>query len=109
MSCNGITQGTTPPVCVITAGDLTEYELHLTFRTTAGLLDKTGDDLAVEYDPEADETSISVTLSQEETLAFEGIICEIQLRGHGPEDDAIASKKRSVPIEEVLLKTVLGE
>ena len=109
MSCNGIRRGTTPGIAVVTAGDLTEYEMHLTFRTTAGLLDKTGDDLLVEYDAEADETTIGVTLSQEETLAFTGIVCEVQLRGLGPEGDAIASEKRSVAVKEILLETVLGE
>lgn len=108
MSCNdGIRRGTTPGITALISGDLSGYTMALTFSTDSGLLTKEGDDLLVEYDQEKDETSIGVTLTQEETLAFTGIICEVQLRGLGPEGDAIASDIRPVAVKRVLLEEVL--
>lgn len=112
MSCNRqvIKQGTTVPFSMTFSGDFSEYEPVVSFRTTAGVLDKSGEEVAVTYDEESDATTISLVLSQEDTLGFTGMLVEIDMRAPGPEGDVIgAFPKPVLAVEESINKDVLGE
>jgi len=103
-------RGTTPPLTVTVGGDISQYELYLTFKTSAGLVTKSGGDLNVEYQQIDDETVISCTLTQHDTLAMACGTCEVQLRGvDNGGADAIATKIGNVPVERILLDGYLPE
>ena len=102
-------RGTTPTFNIVVNADLTGYVLYLAFRQAENvMLIKTDDELAVDVDD--GKTYIDVTLTQEETLAFNPPNCiEIQLRAVTPGGSvAVASTIASVSVERVLQDGVLN-
>lgn len=98
-------RGTTPTVLIDIDMDLTGWDYWLTFSHRYGKLTKTSDECL--FTPEGEGGTVSVTLSQEETLSFpEGGIVRVQLRMRRG-DRAVATDIASVRTEEILLEGVV--
>lgn len=111
MSCkkNAIRRGTTPGFLVEVEGDITAYDIWLTFKSAGVAVTRTDDTLEVEYDAEKDVTSITCRLTQEETLSFGVGMCEVQIRAaKDGGTDAIATDIGSIESKRILLDGVIG-
>ena len=101
-------RGTTPTITVTVDADLTGMSLYLAFKQpgTPPLV-KADTDLDVTV--EGQETTISATLTQEETLAMrEGVDVKVQLRGVDNSGAvAVASSIGSIPVSAILQDGVL--
>ena len=98
-------RGTTPTVTVTVDADLTGMDVHLAFEAGA-LIVKSGEDLDIET---GDTTTISTTLTQEDTLAMSaGTQCEVQVRAFNADGSiAMASTIGSIPVNRILEEGVL--
>ena len=99
-------RGTTPDfVLTIPGVDLTDKTVFVTFEQDYREITKTGDELAVEY---GDDTStISVSLTQQETLGLKKGKADVQVRFIDREGHAEATDKKAVTIDDVLLERVI--
>lgn len=61
---------TTPTLPMTVPVDLTGAEIHVTIKQGARKIQKTGTDIVSVWDAESGKTTLSVTLTQEETGAF---------------------------------------
>ena len=74
-------RGTTPTVTVEVDKDITYLNVHLSFAQGDVLIVKESEngDLEMAYD--GSKTTVTATLTQEDTLAFGDGVCEVQIRG----------------------------
>lgn len=100
-------RGTTPTFTVTVDADITAYLIYLTFKDGDYMLTKTNDDLTIAVDEGV--TSIDVTLTQAETLAFKsGSTVDVQIRAVDANGaTAIATTIGSVSVDRILLGGVL--
>lgn len=110
--CNTVfPRGTTPPLkFVIDNTDLTGWDVYLSFRT-AGMAEpitKTTEQLVIEYVPEETATVVSVTLTQEDTLALTAGTCEAQIRAF-KDGEAIATGIVALSVARILMEGEIGE
>lgn len=96
-------QGTTPTIQItINDIDLNEMQnIYVVFEQNGYILKKESSDLEIE------ENTISVSLSQEETLNFKEGTCNIQLRMITKGGVAIASPIKTTKVYRVLNKEVI--
>lgn len=95
-------RGTTPTLVFTTDTDLTDYNrVILTLECGGESFDFEGDRLGVTTD------SLSVTLTQAETLALGGIV-EAQVRAVSTEGVAIASDICSLDVKRILKEGVIN-
>ena len=96
-------RGTTPTHTFNVNVDLTNADvIYITY--------KQGNDTVVEKvksDCEITSTSVSVTLTQEDTLKFNASDVEIQIRARFPDDSAIASNIMRTSVTRVLKSGVI--
>ena len=96
-------RGTTPTHIFNVNVDLTNADvIYITY--------KQGNDTVVEKvksDCEITSTSVSVTLTQEDTLKFNASDVEIQIRARFPDDSAIASNIMRTSVTRVLKSGVI--
>ena len=100
-----MTRGTTPTITLtVNEVDLTDLKsVYVTFCQSGKMLTKRKGDEGVEIT----EHTVSVLLSQEETLKFCPGTAEVQLRGLTNGDNAFATNVGRVTVKEVLLKEVI--
>lgn len=100
-----MTRGTTPTIILTVNGvDLTSLKsVYVTFCQSGKMLTKQSGNEGVEIT----EHTVSVSLSQEETLRFTPGTVEVQLRGLTNGGDAFATNVAKVAVKEVLLKEVI--
>lgn len=98
-------RGTTPTITLtIYEIDLTELKsVYVTFCQHGTMITKQSGESGVEIT----EHTVSVWLSQEETLRFTSGTVEVQLRGLANGGNAIATNVGRVTVKEVLLKEVI--
>lgn len=97
-------RGTTPTHTFATDIDLTLAEvIYITYEQQGKeLIEKEKEDITVESD------SLTIKLTQEETLAFDTIAdVKIQIRVRFPDGTALASNIMSVPAREILKDGVI--
>lgn len=99
-------QGTTPAVPLTVDMDLIGWTVYVTFTNSGKELTITNDRL--EMTLENGKTLVMVPLTQEETLAFNVGVCEVQIRAIH-DGTAIATETEFIDIEKVLLKGVIHE
>lgn len=100
-----MTRGTTPTITLtLETMDLTSLKsVYVTFCQFGKMLTKQSGDEGVDIT----EHTVSVSLSQEETLRFTPGTVEVQLRGLTNGGDAFATNVAKVAVKEVLLKEVI--
>ena len=100
-----MTRGTTPTITLtIEEFDLTALKsVYVTFSQSGKLITKKNGDEGVEVT----EHTLSILLSQEETLKFTPGIVEVQLRGLTESGVAFATDVSKTTVKEVLLKEVI--
>ncbi|RHC58347.1 hypothetical protein DW839_01975 [Enterocloster bolteae] len=100
-----MTRGTTPTITLtLNEVDLTSLKsVYVTFCQSGKMLTKQSGTEGVEIT----EHTVSVSLSQEETLRFTPGTVEVQLRGLTNGGDAFATNVARVAVKEVLLKEVI--
>lgn len=102
-------RGTTPTIRVTVESDISDMTIYLAFKQSGHVMVKSGDDLSVSYDSEADETTVECRLTQADTLSMKpGSDCEVQIRAvtDGGET-AIATTIGRVTISKILQEGVL--
>lgn len=101
-----MTRGTTPTVTITVDGiDLTTLQkVCVTFRQNGKLLNKYNCEDGVEIT----ESTVAITLTQEETLAFKSGSVEVQLRGVTENGAAIATEIAKTCVKGVLYDEVLS-
>lgn len=108
-----MTRGTTP-TCIFRVKkqglDLSQYTNYITFSQKDGMeLTLTGDSVVASYDTETELTTLTVYMTQEQTLAFDSKKdAEVQLRSINVEGVALASKIVAVPVNRILLNGVIS-
>lgn len=100
-----MTRGTTPTITLtVNELDLTELKsIYVTFCQAGKILTKQKGESGVEIDTH----TVSIRLSQEETLRFSPGTVEVQLRGLTNGDNAFATNVGKVAVKDVLLKEVI--
>ena len=100
-------RGTTPTITVTVDADITDMNIFLAFRNCGRLLVKSGDELEVSV--EEGVTTITTTLTQDETLAWRaGTDVEIQVRAEKLDGTvAIATDIATLAVERILQGGVL--
>ena len=94
-------RGTTPTVEITVGCDLTGHDVYVTFEWYSGQLTKSGADLEIDA---GDESTVTVALTQADTLAFpEDKTVKVQLRAV-KDGQAIATEVGTVTASEVLLE-----
>lgn len=74
-------RGTTPDYILTVAGyDLTEQSIYVTVQQYAKTLNLNGERIAVEYDGQTQVSSVTFSLTQEETLQFRSGKADVQIR-----------------------------
>lgn len=98
-------RGTTPTIAIKVHGcDLSKFEtIYVTFGQGTNLVDKTGEDLEIEGD------TVSVFLTQEDTLLFDSRkrTVEVQIRAVSEGGVAVASNIRQIPVDAILKEGVI--
>lgn len=93
-------RGTTPTITVSIDKDLTGMGIHLAFNA-GELVVKQGEDLDVEYADGA--TTVTATLTQEDTLKFRTGTCQVQLRAfNGDGSQALATDIGTITVSGIL-------
>lgn len=101
----GLRRGTTPTIPLTVDYDLTGYTVYVTFRSGGHEQTFTNERLTIEP---GESTSISVPLTQEETLALDVGNAEIQVRAI-KDGAAIATDSKSIDVGRILLDGVIDE
>lgn len=104
-------RGTTPTITATVNADLTGMAVHLAFKVGGNVIVKQGDDLDIVVDSEEETTTVSTSLTQEDTLSMRsGKECEVQIRA--VQDDgavAIATCIGTIPVKRILEEGVIRE
>lgn len=104
-------RGTTPTITATVNADLTGMAVHLAFKVGGNVIVKQGADLEVMVDSEEETTTVSTSLTQEDTLSMRsGKECEVQIRA--VQDDgavAIATCIGTIPVKRILEEGVIRE
>lgn len=105
-------QGTTPTIPFTIKGiDLTQARVFLTLQDQrtweTQTYDSSGDKVMVSFSAEDDETTIQLTLTQEETLAISEGKIMVQARWVLANNKAGASDKASLTVNDVIYKEVI--
>ena len=105
-------RGTTPDYQLSIYGhDLTQQSVYVTIKQGCGLnetiLTLTGERLTMIYDKETMTSTITFSLTQQETLNFKDGAGEIQVRFINAEGDAKATNKKSIPFLPILNEAVI--
>lgn len=101
-----MTRGTTPTITIKLKSDIDLTELksvYVTFQQGQKLLTKAKGESGVEVGA----NSVSIFLTQEETLFFSTGTADIQLRGLTEDDEAFATTICKVNVNRVLLSEVI--
>ena len=99
-------QGTTPALVLrVKDKDLTEATIFASIRTGTNVVTKTGDDLLVVKDD--DDTLVTMTLTQNETLKLNAGDAQIQIRYIDGDGLAWATKKAKVKVKDVLYRNII--
>ena len=95
-------RGTTPAHTFTTETDLSDAAvIYITYKQNGqNVLEKTKADIT--FDSEQSAYTMTVTLSQAETLAFDDSQVAIQIRARFDDGRAIASNVISVPVRQIL-------
>lgn len=98
-------RGTTPTLTLtVNDMDLTAIRsLYVTITQFSNIITKTSDDDSLKVE----EHTVSVWLSQEETLSFKTGYAEIQIRGVAENGEAFATDIAKIPVKTVLLEGVI--
>jgi hypothetical protein len=98
-------KGTTPTILLTLDVDTTTLRtIWVTMRQGTIELDRTGDAVT----RLSDNATLSVTLTQEETLAFtSGGSVEVQLRALTADGTAVASDIATIPVDRILMGGVI--
>ena len=104
-------RGTTPTITATVNADLTGMAVHLAFKVGGSVIVKQGADLTIVVDSEEETTTVSTSLTQEDTLSMRsGKECEVQIRA--VQDDgavAIATCIGTIPVKRILEEGVIRE
>lgn len=105
-------QGTTPTIPFTIKGiDLTQARVYITLldlkKQETQTFDSSGEKVTVSYSAENDETTIQLTLTQEETLAISEGQITAQARWILANNKAGASDKASLTVHDVIYKEVI--
>lgn len=105
-------RGTTPDYLLTISGhDLSQQTVYVTIKQGTGqnapTLTLTGDRLKVAYNEQTATSTITFSLTQEETLKFRDGAAEIQARFISADGDAKATNKKSIPFLPVLNEAVI--
>ena len=99
-------RGTTPEVSLVVYGyDLTGAAVFATIKQGQNVITKTGEDLTIEVTEE--DTAVTFTLSQEDTLSLQPGRAFVQIRWVDSEDNAYATDISEIQIDGVLLDEVI--
>lgn len=98
-------RGTTPTLTITVDADVHDWETHVYISNAGNVLDLEGARLDMSYDGSV--TSITFTLTQAETLAFDASPCDLQVRAY-KDGIAVATDIRRVAVGRILKGGVLG-
>lgn len=96
---NLIFQGSTPTFVFDTCIDTNTLDLsntHIRFSSGSTMVDKFGDDISIE------DSKLSVTLSQNDTMMFNGSVIIIQILATLTNGAKVPSVKKIIPTEAVV-------
>lgn len=100
-------RGTTPTIKLSVKGDWTSWRKFVSFQNGKELITKQDDELDVFMD--GDKTTVSVTLTQQDTLSFrEESSVSIQMRMINDET-AVATTIAKVPVDKILMDEVITD
>lgn len=101
-------RGTTPDyLLTVTGKDLTSDKVFVTIKQNTGaLITKTNDDLDIEYSNS--NTTIGLTLTQEDTLGLKEGTADIQIRFIDSDGKAEATGIMPILVSRVLLERVIS-
>lgn len=99
---------TTPTLPMTVPVDLTGAEIHVTIKQGARKIQKTGTDIVSVWDAESGKTTLSVTLTQEETGAFlAGRKAEVQVNWIFSDGTRDATNIKQIDVLENLIAEVI--
>lgn len=98
-------RGTTPTLTITVDADIHDWEAHVYISNAGNVLDLEGARLTMAWDGTV--TSVTFTLSQAETLAFDASPCELQVRAY-KDGIAVATDIRRVAVGRILKGGELG-
>lgn len=99
---------TTPTLPMTVPVDLTGAEIHVTIKQGARKIQKTGTDIVSVWDAESGKTTLSVTLTQEETGAFiAGRKAEVQVNWIFADGTRDATNIKPIDVSENLIAEVI--
>ena len=99
-------RGTTPTLTLTVDADLTGHHVYVTLQNAGSLLTLENDRLDI--DVASGTTTIGLTLTQDETLAFCDCPAEVQVRAI-KDGVAIATDIRHVAVNRILLEGAIDE
>lgn len=105
-------RGTTPTITLTVDTDLTDWTIYATFKNSGTILTFENDRMDVEYVPANQDapgkTVITLTLTQEETLALGIGSAEVQVRAIH-DGTAIATDIQTVGVGRIIKEGVIDE
>ena len=103
-----VRRGTTPTLALLVKHhDLSGCAIFVTVRQKSNISTKTGDDIMMAYEEE-EGTMLTVTLTQEETLALGEGTANVQVRWINSEGVAKATNVEMLDIKKILLEEVIS-
>ena len=99
-------QGTTPALVLrVKDKDLTEATVFASIKDGSHIITKTGEDLIIAKD--SDDTLVTVTLTQGETMKMDKGDAEVQVRYITADGNAYATKKARVTVNDVIYRSMI--
>lgn len=99
-------QGTTPALVLrVKNKDLTEATVFASIKDGNHIITKTGEDLIIAKD--SDDTLVTVTLTQSETMKLDKGVAEMQIRYITADGNAYATTKARVTVNDVIYKSII--
>ena len=99
-------RGTTPAIVLTVDMDITAYTVYVTLKNGGKQLTVTNDALTMEYANQ--KTTISFSLTQQQTLDFKVGTCEVQVRAI-KDGTAIATDIQTIDVGRILKEGVIDE
>lgn len=101
-------RGTTPDYLLTVAGyDLTKCTVYVTLKQGPKIITVSGERLSVSWDADANTSSVTFGLTQEDTLGLKQGNAEIQIRFINANGEALATQIRAIPVLPVLFEEVI--
>lgn len=99
-------RGTTPVITLTVDADIADWTMYVSFRNNENIV--TFEDDRLTKTAQSEQTTIEITLTQEETLAFSVGTADVQIRAI-KDDVAIATNIKKIDIAPIIKDGVIDE